>query len=546
VADPVVVRHRSPSVGSSRRKRGRHSRSYSRSRSSDRDRRYRKRHRLSRHRRNRHRRYSSESDSVGSSRSRSRSPPRRHERSTAVSGRKQSTVPAPSAQFVTVDAFKEAIASLNSSIMAIGKQPTLTASQPDKRVPGPVHTPAPPLPSSAPILIETGDVSLDYDDDPEEVLNLLPDDEDFREFDTPVGAQTGSPVKRTTSAPAINPHPNEPPPFLHRGGDSAEQDAWSYHELIDMVYELLPRKHCPPQPPPEMKVRSVMEDIVGETVHQIPCLPHSSTVQATASLLSETENFVSGKKGFTVPAAAMRKLSVPGAYNVHSAKWPVKPPALDADASKVGIRSTPNVNASWQFVESVESKLRTSVSTLSHADLFCAAAHLALVQGKEQDCVSSLIQAAAKSARHAMGSTMAMSTELLMLRRDAAIAASNILPGENRERLRAAPLTADKLFGGLCASVATDDAAQRQRNQLVRPSTNFRAPAPKGHSRPNPSKGKGPRMSRVPPQNTRVPSPLNNNLETGNSNTFFRGRGRSRGASSRGRFSQNKPRRGSH
>ena len=277
---------------------------------------------------------------------------------------------------------------------------------------------------------------------------------------------------------------------------------------------------------------------MGETVHQAPCLPHSSTVGSTAQLLSELEGFVAAKKGFTVPATSMRKLSAPNAYTVHSEKWPVKAPTLDADASRIGIRANPSVPTSWQFIESVENKLRASVSTLSHTDLFCAAAHKALTAGEDRDCVLSLITAAAKSARHAMGTAMALSMETLLFRRDSAFAASNLLPGENRDRLRAAPLTSDRLFGGLCSAVASEDATQRQRDVLVRPSIANRPAAPQGTSRPNPAKGKGPK--RVPPLGSRKPSPLV--AEDTSTSYSRRGRGRGRGSTTRGRFSSKGPR----
>ena len=150
---------------------------------------------------------------------------------------------------------------------------------------------------------------------------------------------------------------------------TVDQDAWSYQELIDIVYRLVPAVHCPPQPPPAMKVRSVIEDLVGETVHQAPRLPHSSTVGATAQLLSELDGFVAAKKGFSVPVTSMRKLSAPNAYAVHSEKWPVKAPQLDPDASRIGIRANPPVQTSWQFVEGVENKLCLLYTSPSPRDL---------------------------------------------------------------------------------------------------------------------------------------------------------------------------------
>ena len=286
----------------------------------------------------------------------------------------------------------------------------------------------------------------------------------------------------------------------------------------------------------------MIEDLVGETVHQAPRLPHSSTVGATAQLLSELDGFVAAKKGFSVPGTSMRKLSAPNAYAVHSEKWPVKAPQLDPDASRIGIRANPAVHTSWQFVEGVENKLRASVSTLSHTDLFCAAAHKALTSGEDRDCVLSLIAAAAKSARHAMGTAMALSMETLLLRRDSAIAASNLLPGENRDRLRAAPLASDRLFGGLCSAVASEDATQRQREVLVHPAARSRPPGPKGNRGSTTAKAKGPKG--VPPLGSRKPSPLT--VEEPSASFSRRGRGRGRGASTRGRFSSKGPQKSSH
>ena len=449
---------------------------------------------------------------------------RRHSSGSSADSRRHSSRRSRT-NFVSMDAFTDAIASINSAIAAIGKGSS-TAPRPSRSNGGPAALSAAPDISHQ----EASDLNLDYEDQ----ISLHPGDSERDTF-------LSEPV-RPDNVPRVGPALGPPPPDGEPYGDPADQDAWSYHKLIDLAYELLPSHHCPPQPPPEVRVRSITEDLIGETFHQVPRLPHSSTVEATAKLLADSEAFVSGKKGFQVPAATMRKLAAPGAYNVHTPKWPTKPPTLDSDSAKIGIKATPNIQTTWHFIESAESKLRTSVSTLSHSDVFCAAAHMALVEGRDTDCVSSLIHAAAKSARHAMGTTMALSTELMMLRRDCAINASNVLPGENRERLRAAPLTSVKLFGGICASVAADDATQRQRDQLLKP---VPSSARKGSSRPNPAKGKGQGGPRVPSTGARNPSPLDRRGKDFVQSDFRRrgaGRGQRRGGPSRGRsYPQNKP-----
>ena len=427
-------------------------------------------------------------------------------------------------RFVTTESFDAAISSLRE----------LITNQSAATVP---NRPTSSRPSSAPLLSDNESLGLDYEDDAEDVVDIHPPEQELREFDESATSRTpnvSGPSAQPSGACAAWPPVesadfSQPPPK----GTEQEPELWTFHDLIGKVYDLLPTNHCPPQPPPSLKVRSITEDLVGETLHQVPCLPHSSTVKATASLLGGLEGISCPKKPFTVPAATMRQLSVPGAYNVHSEQWPVKAPPLDTNASKVGIPAAPAVRTTWAYVEATENKLRTSVSMLSHADLFCAAAHRALSTEDDKDTALSLLGAVAKTIRHAMGTSMALSMEYLLLRRDAAIQASNVLPGENRDRLRAAPISSDKLLGGLCASVASDDAAQRQRDRLVRPQQASNQPGPKGSSRPNPSKGKRP-QSRVPPMGARKATPMQE--EPSYSKSSYRGGKGRKATSSRGRF----------
>ena len=99
------------------------------------------------------------------------------------------------------------------------------------------------------------------------------------------------------------------------------------------MYSLVPSEHCKLQPAPQVTVRPITEDLAGETVHQKTILPHSSTVRATASHLCELEA--------------------------------VKNPQKDFDIS-----STPAVSLSYSALEHMESRLRASVSMLSHANPF--------------------------------------------------------------------------------------------------------------------------------------------------------------------------------
>ena len=213
-------------------------------------------------------------------------------------------------------------------------------------------------------------------------------------------------------------------------------------------------------------------------------------MRATASHLAELEAFQNPKKEFAIPFKAFTQFAKPKLYKVHSEEWPVKPPKMDSDSLKIGIPATPATKISYTALESMESRLRSSVSMLSHADLFCAAAHTAVTSNSEREQTLSLLEATARAIRHAMGTVMATTTETLMVRRESAIRASNLLQGENRDRLRKAPLTSNLLLGGLCNSVASDDATQRQRDRLVRPPPQPRPYLPKSKPRQNKNRGK--------------------------------------------------------
>ncbi len=82
--------------------------------------------------------------------------------------------------------------------------------------------------------------------------------------------------------------------------------------------------------------------------------------------------------------------------------------------------------------------------------------------------LEALLQSAAKATRHILGTALMSSSDMLLWRRDTALASSSLLPGPSREALRAAPLAASSLFGGLCEKTSKEDVAERQRVLLNR------------------------------------------------------------------------------
>ncbi len=321
-----------------------------------------------------------------------------------------------------------------------------------------------------------------------------------------------------------------------------ETPALTYADAIATVYRLIKdEEHCPTQPLPKPRVRSLLEREDEPIDFDIPTLPHSSTVKAMADSLEKDSGLDLTKTGSLITKEFLKRLG-PRSYKVHTENWPIRNPPLDRDATKVGIRTSSTNTIPPQLSESLESRSRSMVSMTSHLDLFLAALGKGMRQGENLETLSLLLQSAAKTSRHLMGSAMSMSADFLLCRRDAAIASATILPGRGREILRSCPLTANTLLGDKCSEVAAADLVDRQRNLL---STTIS----KLQSQPSQSRYSGypthtpvdrPTMNRVPP--TGGPS-RSMPLQQGARGRFPRSRGR--GDSGRGRrFSRSRPRRG--
>ncbi|MES9882651.1 MAG: hypothetical protein ABW185_17430 [Sedimenticola sp.] len=318
----------------------------------------------------------------------------------------------------------------------------------------------------------------------------------------------------------------------------------NYADAITAVYALVnDENHCPSQPHPKARVRSLLELEEPQFDSGLPMLPHSSTVKAMADNLETDSGLELNKTGTYVPKDFLRRLA-PRSYRVHTEHWPVKNPKLDSDAQKVGIHGSCPPTVTQVLAESLESRARGMVTMSSHLDLFLAALNKGLNLEEHYDTLQVLLQSAAKASRHIMGSAMSMSTDLLLCRRDAAIASASILPGQGRETLRACALTSPKLLGGKCAEVAAGDLADRQRNVLSNPLPRFRKPTPpirnmqsnqSVFSKPSTSTG-----GFTPPVASRYTPPTPAPSQRGH---FQRGRGRGGGRGTR--FSRSRPRRGS-
>ena len=84
----------------------------------------------------------------------------------------------------------------------------------------------------------------------------------------------------------------------------------------------------------------------------------------------------------------------------------------------------------------------------SHADLFSSAAYLCMQQQTiSVQALSRLLEAVAKSIKHATAMSTILATEIFQARRDAVLATSKVLLENSNHELRNAPINSKSLFG---------------------------------------------------------------------------------------------------
>ena len=106
-------------------------------------------------------------------------------------------------------------------------------------------------------------------------------------------------------------------------------------------------------------------------------------------------------------------------------------------------------------------------------DLFSSAAYLYLQQeSMPVIALSSLLDAVAKSIKHAKAMSTILATELFQARHDAAIATSKLLLENSSYEMRNAPINAKSLFDNKIKEVAKANYEAQQQRFLASSSTN--------------------------------------------------------------------------
>ena len=109
----------------------------------------------------------------------------------------------------------------------------------------------------------------------------------------------------------------------------------------------------------------------------------------------------------------------------------------------------------------------------SHADLFSLAAFLCLQQESVSvSALSRLLEAVAKSIKHATALLNILAIELLQARRDAAIASSKLLLDHSSHALKNAPINSQQLFDNKVKEVAKSNYEAQHHRFLASSASN--------------------------------------------------------------------------
>ena len=105
----------------------------------------------------------------------------------------------------------------------------------------------------------------------------------------------------------------------------------------------------------------------------------------------------------------------------------------------------------------IETKARLLVCITSNVDLALALRNLLKEPSMSLSALNRLLEAVSKASRHAMTVCLSLLVELLHIHRDSALTSATGLLDQSKSLLRAVPLSATTLFGGLVTRVAEHD-----------------------------------------------------------------------------------------
>ena len=148
-------------------------------------------------------------------------------------------------------------------------------------------------------------------------------------------------------------------------------------------------------------------------------------------------------------------------------------PSLEADSSLLDVSNNGRSAIPIKNLEAWEKKARNLIAINSLADLFSSAAYFCLQQqSMPVAAFSRLLEAVAKSIKHATAMSTTLATEIFQASRDAALASSKLLLESFSYELRNARIHSKTLFDGKIKEVAKANYEAQQQIFLTSTSAN--------------------------------------------------------------------------
>ena len=280
-----------------------------------------------------------------------------------------------------------------------------------------------------------------------------------------------------------------------------ESEVWSFDRAINEVFRLLPPELCPKtqQDQAPLKPLSGIEQLTESRSTPLLVFPQSKLVENTTKYIQNRLDSDKCSRDWICPQSLVSALAPTKFYKSQNQYLPTDNILqLEADASLLDISNKGRASIPLKNLEAWERKARKLAAINSHADLFSSAAFLSLQQeSMSVAALSRLLEAVAKSIKHATAMSTLLTTELFQARRDAALASSKLLLDNSTYELRNAPINSKSLFDSRIKEIAKSNFEAQQQRFLA--STSIQS---QSHSYKPPSQSRAFKIPKYPAKQT--------------------------------------------
>ena len=211
-------------------------------------------------------------------------------------------------------------------------------------------------------------------------------------------------------------------------GSESEQEIWSFDRAINEVFRLLPQELCSEQTKEQSPAKplSGIEHLMES--HELHYLcSHNQSWWKIQFILNKLNSEKCGKD-WLCSQNLVASLAPTKFYKSQNQFPTDNIPQLEAEFSLLDLSNKGRCSVPAKNLEVWEKRACKLVAINSHADLFSSAAYFCLQkEPMSGTTLSRLLEAVAKSIKHATAMSTILATELFQARLDAALATSKLL-----------------------------------------------------------------------------------------------------------------------